>query len=100
MRLESNTFHQISLIIAMGSDKVLIMLMKLVKKIFEDSGLSQYQFAKQLGVSIQIVQYWIGKVGGNRPRSSIKLESLCKLRKMSGLSWEQFGKRIDQEFGE
>ena len=73
------------------------MLMKLIKKIFDQSGLTQYRFAQELGVSQQLVQYWLGEVGGARPRTSVKLESLCKLRKIAGMSWEQLGKELDKE---
>lgn len=75
--------------------------MKLVKKIFQDSGETEYSFAKKLGVSLQSLQYMLGKVGPTtRARRGMRLDTLVKLRRISGMSWPQFGSMLEGEFGE
>lgn len=74
--------------------------MKLVKKIFHDSGESEYSFARKLGVSLQSLQYMLGKTGPKQARRGMRLDVLVKLRKVSGLSWSQFGQLLEGEFGE
>ena len=75
--------------------------MKFVETTFEKSGApTHYRFAKMLGVSIQAVQYIFGVTARHRTRKSMNLKLLCRLRKVSTLSWAQFGRLLDKEFGE
>lgn len=78
------------------------MLVKLIETIFKKSGLTQYQFAKKLGVPIQTVQHWLGvtKQGKASKQKGFRLDLLCKLKGESGLTWEKFGTLLEQEFGE
>jgi DNA-binding transcriptional regulator YiaG len=74
--------------------------MRFVTYIFDKSGMTQYRWAKSLGISLQSVQYILGVTARPRSRKSIDLRLLCKLRKSSGLSWSQFGRLLDDEFGD
>lgn len=74
--------------------------MRFVTHIFKKSGLSQYRWAKTVGISLQSAQYILGVTARPRSRKSIDLRLLCKLRKSSGLSWSQFGRLLDDEFGD
>jgi DNA-binding transcriptional regulator YiaG len=74
--------------------------MRFVTYIFEKSGMTQYRWAKSLGISLQSVQYILGVTARPRSRKSMDLRLLCKLRKSSGLSWDKFGKLLDSEFSD
>lgn len=68
--------------------------MKFLKKIREDKGLTHYGMAKELGMIHQSYIQYETKAQG------MKFASLCKLRKDLGLSWDQLGRLLDEEFGE
>jgi hypothetical protein len=92
-------YGQNVLTIAFSLRKCLNPGMKFVIEVFKKSrARSQYAFAKELGVSIQSVQYILGVTATPRSRKSMDLRLLCKLRKASGMSWQQFGKLLDKEF--
>lgn len=74
--------------------------MKFTKALFKRSGLTQYAWAKSLGISLQSVQYILGVTAAPRSRKSMDLRLLCKLRKSSKMSWNQLGIMLDEEFGE
>ena len=74
--------------------------MKFTKALFKKSGVSQYAWAKSLGISLQSVQYILGVTARPRSRKAMDLRLLCKLRKNSKLTWNQLGKMLDEEFGE
>ncbi|CAB4220285.1 hypothetical protein UFOVP1625_6 [uncultured Caudovirales phage] len=75
--------------------------MTFIKTAFEKSGArTHYRFAQMLGVSIQAVQYIFGVTARHQTRKSMNLKLLCRLRKVSTLSWTQFGRLLDKEFGE
>lgn len=74
--------------------------MRFTREIFKKSGArSQYAFAKEIGVSLQTVQYILGVTAKPTRRKSMDLRLLCKLRKAGGLTWQQFGRLLDREFG-
>lgn len=74
--------------------------MKWVVDVVKKSGCrSQYAFAKRVGVSLQTVQYILGVTAKPTSRKSMDLRLLCKLRKVSGLTWQQLGRLLDKEFG-
>lgn len=66
--------------------------MRLIKTIREARELSQYGLAKQLGVPSTTI------LAAEKKGRSLRLDILAKLRKISGLSWTEFGRLIDQEF--
>lgn len=75
--------------------------MRWVVDVFKKSGArTQYAFAKKLGVSLQTVQYILGVTAKPTTRKSMDLRLLCKLRKASGLTWQQLGRLLDREFGD
>lgn len=81
-------------------DKLFTMLMKFVEKILADSfERKPYRLAKQLEIPIQTVNAWLGKTKSGS-RRGIALHLLCKLRRVSGLSWSEFGRLLDAEFGD
>lgn len=100
MRPQSNVFQQKYFINAVVSDIYLIMLMKFVEKILADSyeGKS-YRLARALEIPIQTVQAWRGRAK-KRATRQIALHLLCRLRRASGLTWQQFGELLDSEFSE
>jgi hypothetical protein len=72
--------------------------MKLIGKVRELLGIeTNYKLSKLLnshGIEITpngVQQYEVSAKG-------MRLEVLCVLRKLCGLSWEQFGKELDAEF--
>jgi len=65
----------------------------IIKKILDDHGWTTYRLAKELGTSVQSIDYVV-KSG----TKGVRLNTLCKLRRVSGLSWAQFGKELDREF--
>lgn len=73
--------------------------MDLLKKIKKAKDLKNYGISKQLnemGIKITIP----GVDAYEQPTArSMRLDVLCGLRKISGKSWEEFGKWLDQEFG-
>lgn len=74
------------------------MAMQLIEMIRAKSGLKNYGLAKELqnaGIPITVQ----GIDAYERPEAqSMKLSVLCGLRRVSGLSWSEFGKLLDQEF--
>lgn len=72
--------------------------MQLIRKIREISGLTNYAISKELnqtGVQVTIP----GIDAYERPTArSMRLDVLCGLRGISGLTWNQFGKWLDEEF--
>lgn len=74
------------------------MEMEFVKTVMGLSGIdTAYTLAKRVGCSTQLVDTWLGKVAGKFPEG-MKLRFLCRLRLISGLSWNQLGKLLDEEF--
>lgn len=74
------------------------MSVKIVSAIQKRLGVTSYRLAKMLGVSQQIVRVWNGTTETKTKREGMNLKALCRLRKISGMSWEQFGKELDREF--
>lgn len=68
------------------------MNVKFLKTIRENLGLTQYGLAKKLGVMPNQVANFEEK-GRQMP-----LGMLCKIRELSGLSWEELGEMLDKEF--
>ena len=74
------------------------MSVKIVSLVQKQLGVTSYRLAKLLGVSQQIVRVWNGSTETKTKREGMNLRALCKLRKLSGMSWDQFGKELDREF--
>jgi len=74
------------------------MSVKIVKKIQERLGVTAYTLAKMIGVTQQAVRLYTGQTKTSRARQGMNLGVLCKLRKVSGMSWQQFGNELDREF--
>lgn len=72
--------------------------MNFISLIQERLGLTAYALAKRLGVTQQAVRIWNGTTKKRTKPESMSLTALCKLRKVSGLSWSKFGKMLDGEF--
>ncbi len=66
--------------------------MKFIKHIRKQLGLTRYALAKELNIASQSIDHLEAK------GIAMKLDSLCKLRKVSGLSWSKFGEMLDKEF--
>lgn len=66
-------------------------VMRFLKKLREDRGLTQYGMAKYLGLITNTYVHYEEKAQG------IKLEVLADLRRKLDLSWSQLGKLIDEE---
>jgi len=71
---------------------------KIVSSIQKQLGVTSYRLGKMLGVSQQIVRVWNGTTKTTTKREGMNLRALCKLRKVSGMTWQQFGKELDREF--
>lgn len=71
---------------------------KIVSSVQKRLGVTSYRLAKMLGVSQQIVRVWNGTTETATKREGMNLKALCKLRKVSGLTWKQFGEELDREF--
>lgn len=74
------------------------MSVKIVSLVQKQLGVTSYRLAKLLGVSQQIVRVWNGSTETKTKREGMNLCALCKLRKLSGMTWDQFGKELDKEF--
>lgn len=74
------------------------MSVKIVETVQKKLGVTAYALAKMIGVTQQTVRIWTGQTVSSRPREGMNLKALCKLRKVSGLSWSKFGKELDREF--
>lgn len=59
---------------------------------------TNYSLAKRLRVATQVVDRWTGKVTTKAQPEGMSLVSLCRMRHLSGLTWNQFGKMMDKEF--
>ena len=66
---------------------------KIIEKILSDKGWTAYRLAKELNTNLQGIDYVLKS--GTR---GMRLSTLCKLRKISGMSWSAFGKQLDVEF--
>lgn len=66
-------------------------VMRFLKKLREDRGLTQYSMAKFLGLLTNTYVHYEEKAQG------IKLEVLAHVRRKLDLSWNQLGKLIDEE---
>lgn len=66
-------------------------VMRFLKKLREDRGLTQYSMAKFLGLLTNTYVHYEEKAQG------IKLEVLSSVRRKLDLSWNQLGKLIDEE---
>lgn len=64
----------------------------------ERLGLTAYALAKRLGVTQQAVRLWNGSTKAKTAPTGMNLRALCKLRKLSGMSWSKFGRELDREF--
>lgn len=70
--------------------------MKFVKKIREKLKIENCaQFAKALKIHPEYIYRYENRAGSNK----IQIPHLCKMRKLSGMSWNNFGKLLDEEFG-
>lgn len=72
--------------------------MKLIQKVKDSGNLKNYGIMKGLrGQGIEITTQGIDSY--ERPDArSMRLDVLCGLRKLAGVSWSQFGKWLDEEF--
>jgi len=72
--------------------------MKLIEKIRNIKGLKNYGIMKHLRVlGVEVTTQGID--GYDKPTAKgMRLDVLCGLRKITGLSWQQFGKLLDDEF--
>lgn len=68
------------------------MRMEFVRRVRKIAAMTIYRLAKEIGTNTSTVYQW---EAGAR---SMKLEYLAKLRRVSGLTWNEFGKMIDEEF--
>ena len=68
------------------------MAVKFIKNILEARNLTAYGAAKWLNMPAQLVDHALKK------GESIHVKTLCKWRYISGLTWNQFGKLLDNEF--
>jgi hypothetical protein len=74
------------------------MEMKFVKTVMDLAGIkTAYKLGKLVECSTQLIDTWIGNVEGKFPEG-MKVRFLCKLRQISTLSWNQFGKLLDDEY--
>ena len=72
--------------------------MRMLKKIKELTDLTAYGIAGTLeNMGIKITTSGIDNYLRHPPRS-MRLDVLCGLRKLSGLSWEEFGAELDSDF--
>lgn len=69
---------------------------RLIERIKKDLGVTNYGLAKRMGLTIGAVEAHMRSTA-NRPR--IAVDILCKLREVSGYSWEEFGRLLDKEHG-
>lgn len=75
------------------------MIMKIMDRIRQASKLKDYSLSKELRSRFQIEITIPGINGYSKPESkSMRLDVLCGLRKLSGVSWSEFGKWLDDEF--
>lgn len=76
--------------------------MKFIKKIFEDSGLKDAQFAYKIGTSQERVRKMLGKTATTLGKSQTKLDfhTLMRIYKLSKLSKSAFMDLLIEEFGD
>jgi hypothetical protein len=55
-------------------------------------GCSKYRLSQLTGISEQVMFHW-----EHKDSKMVRLAHLAKLRKASGLTWEQIGKLIDSD---
>lgn len=75
------------------------MKMKFIDKALESKGIStSYRIAELIGGKCKsnLVDFWRGKTN-RKPPTGFRFWYLCRLRKISGLSWNSFGKLMDDE---
>lgn len=75
------------------------MRMKFIDKALESKGIStSYRIAEMIGGKCKpnLVDFWRGKTNRKAP-TGFRFWYLCRLRKISGLSWNSFGKLMDEE---
>jgi transcriptional regulator with XRE-family HTH domain len=70
------------------------MSMEIVRLIRDKLGFTKYRMGQELGVSTTAIYQYEDKA------ESMRLDVLCRLRQVSGMSWNEFGKMLDGEFGE
>lgn len=72
--------------------------MKLLDKIRRSREITDYGIAKELNrLGVEITTQGINSY--NKPTAkSMRLDVLCGLRKLSGNSWNEFGKWLEDEF--
>ena len=68
--------------------------MKFIPLICKLSGLSERQIALRTDTPPDKVNYW--KKHASEPRKLLTF--ICRLRKLSGLSWSKIGALLDEEF--
>jgi len=67
---------------------------KFIKKIRKSMGdITRYRLADLMGIKTQVLDYYEEK------GQTLTMDRLCKLRDVSGLSWEELGKLIEAEYG-
>lgn len=67
--------------------------MNFVRYVRERKRLTRYALAKELGVPTQSLDHLELKGRSIRP------DVLCRLKRVSGLSWAAFGKLLEREYG-
>lgn len=70
-----------------------------MEKVRLEMNVTHKVLARLLDVSLQAVRKMCGVTPTKRPQTGMDLHTLCKLRKVSGKNWAQFGKLLDDEFG-
>lgn len=78
----------------MGDNTLAGIHMKFIRKIKLDLGMTRRGLARKTDIDSQKILYYEKK--GSKLAEF--LSWLCRLRKISGLSWSAFGKLLDDEF--
>ena len=70
-----------------------LLVRRIVALVLKFLGISRYELAKRTRLNNQTIAHWV-----NQDTKTIRLEHLVKLRKASEMTWEKFGRMLDDEF--
>jgi hypothetical protein len=73
--------------------------MKIIDYIKKTKGLTNYGLSKKLRqIGVEITTQGVDQYDKGRARS-MRLDVLLGFKELSGLSWDKFGKLLEEEFG-
>lgn len=94
-QLESEIYFTMAIMRFFG-DRNRMKQTSIAEKVRTDRGLEPSEFARVLATSLQTVRAMCGI--GRKATEGVKYRTLCLMRRVSGMTWAQFGAELDERY--